>query len=211
MAWAEDYITTAELKAYARISHADDDVFVADAIAGSCAAINKHCGRQFGRVDTAEERFYTAQWDRHECRWIIPIDDLMTAVGLVVTVDGGDTITDYQLGPRNNVAKGKPWEYITVGSSSSVCPVDTADGMAITASWGWTAVPAAVKTAAKLQGNRVLWRRDSPQGVAGSPDLGSELRLLAKVDADLKPMLADFVRHWTVAPSGNRERTYPWL
>jgi hypothetical protein len=212
MAWASDYITTAELVAYARISDDDDDVFVADAIAAASRAIDRHCGRQFGVVASAELRYYTAQWDRRLCRWIIPVDDLMTTTGLVVTVDGGGTITDYRTEPRNNVAKGKPWECITVGTDSTVLPVTDQDGMAITGLWGWTAVPSAVKAAAKLQSNRFLHRRDSPWGLAGSPDTGSELRLLAKVDADLKPMLAHFVRRWTVAPSGNQERTtYPWL
>jgi hypothetical protein len=211
MAWAPNYITTAELAAYARIGDSDDDVFLADAIAAACRAIDKHCGRQFGVVEAPEERFYTAQWDRRMGRWLIPVDDLMTTTGLVVAVDGGDAVTEYRTEPRNAVAKGRPWTALTVGADSSTSPVGDVDGMSVTALWGWSAVPAAVVTAAKLQANRFLARRDSPFGVAGSPDVGSELRLLAKVDADLKPMLAGFVRQWAVAPSSNQERTGTWL
>lgn len=199
MAWAPDYITSAELKAYARISHADDDAQVADAIAAASRAIDRHALRQFGVVGAAELRYYTAEWDRRVRRWIIPVDDLMTTTGLVVTVDGGDTITSYRTEPRNNVAKGRPWEVITVGTDSAVLPDTAEDAMAITGLWGWTAVPTSVKAACKLQANRFLNRRDSPYGVAGSPDTGSELRLLAKLDADIKPMLAGFCRTWAVA------------
>lgn len=193
MAWAPDYITTAELAAYARIGDSDDDVFLADAIAAASRAIDRHCGRQFGQVAAVEERWYTAQWDRRLSRWVIPVDDLMTSVGLVVAVDGGDVMAECRLEPRNAAAKGRPWEWISVAAG----PVADVDGMSVTALWGWSAVPGTVKTAAKLQANRFLARRDSPFGVAGSPDTGSELRLLAKVDADLKPMLAGYVRQWT--------------
>lgn len=213
MAWAPDYITVAELRAYARVDDTDDDTFIADAIAAASRAIDTHCGRQFGVVAAAEERFYTAAWDRRLCRWIVPIDDLMTTTGLAIKNDGTtDTITTYRLEPRNNAAKGKPWELLTVGTDSAVTPSTRQDGISITAAWGWTAVPATVKTACKLQANRFYARRDSPFGVTGSPDTGGELRLLAKVDADLKPMLRGFVRDWAVAPSGNQERTTaPWL
>jgi hypothetical protein len=45
-----------------------------------------------------------------------------------------------------------------------------------------------------LQASRFYARRDSPYGVAGSPDLGSEVRLLSKVDPDVAVSLADYVR-----------------
>jgi len=41
------------------------------------------------------------------------------------------------------------------------------------------------KVATVLQANRLLKRRHAPFGVAGSPELGSELRLLARVDPDV--------------------------
>lgn len=211
MAWAPDYITDAELKAYARVEDAVDDAEIADAIAAASRALDRHCGRQFGKVDSVEERFYTAQWDRRLRRWIIPIDDLMTTTGLVVKNAGTtDEITAYRLEPRNNVVKGKPWELLTVGTDSAVTPCTDEYGISVIASPGWTAVPRPVKFGTKLQANRFLARRDSPFGVAGSPDTGSELRLLAKLDADLKPALADYVRTWAVASSGNQERTTTW-
>jgi hypothetical protein len=62
----------------------------------------------------------------------------------------------------------------------------------VTALWGWTAVPVAVKQATLLQASRFFSRRHSPYGVAGSPELGSEIRLLARVDPDVGVSLRDY-------------------
>jgi hypothetical protein len=66
----------------------------------------------------------------------------------------------------------------------------------ITVKWGWTAFPVPVVNAAKLQTARFVARRDSPYGIAGSPDQGSEMRLLARVDPDVAVILRPFVRVW---------------
>ena len=52
--------------------------------------------------------------------------------------------------------------------------------------------------ARRADGARVdaIHRKGSPYGIAGSPDLGSELRLLAKLDADVAVLLRSFVRMW---------------
>jgi len=72
--------------------------------------------------------------------------------------------------------------------------------MVITANpWGWSAVPVPVKEATYLQASRFHSRRDSPYGIAGSPDQGSELRLLSRVDPDVAVSLSDFVRWWAAA------------
>ena len=49
-----------------------------------------------------------------------------------------------------------------------------------------------------LQASRLAARRDSPFGVAGSPDAGSEMRLLARVDPDVAVALEPYRRRiWT--------------
>jgi hypothetical protein len=55
-------------------------------------------------------------------------------------------------------------------------------------------VPSAVKLATRLQASRFMARRDSPYGVAGSPDAGSEIRLLSRVDPDVAVALRGFSR-----------------
>lgn len=196
MAWAPDYITASELKAYLRISDSVDDSQLGVAITAASRAIDKHCRRQFG-VATAEERVYTAEYARHRRRWVVPIDDLMTAATLVEV--GGDTLVTYTLEPRNAAAEGKPWETLVVDQDSAVVPCGEEYEVAVTAAWGWTAVPTPVKQACLLQAGRFHARRDSPFGIAGSPTIGSELRLLAKVDPDVAVVLRPFVKWWAAA------------
>jgi uncharacterized phiE125 gp8 family phage protein len=201
MAWAPDYVTSAELKAYLRISDTDDDTQIALAIAAASRAVDTSAGRQFGVVSPAEQRFYTARWDRRSRRWIVDVDDLMSTTGFAaITVDvDGDTvgsIDDYVLEPRNAAAKGRPWTAMLVRPDSTYKPTGARDEVAVTALWGWSAVPSAVKQATLLQASRFFARRQSPYGIAGSPDDGSEMRLLARVDPDVAVILSPYRRWW---------------
>jgi len=196
MAWAPDYATAAELKSYLRISDTDDDTQMGYAITAASRAIDKHCRRQFGSV-SAEERVYTPVWDRHRRRWLVEIDDLQTAA-TGVEVDG-EVLVEYTLEPRNASSKGLPWTLLVVDKDATVVPTGEEYEVAITAAWGWTSVPTSVKQACVLQAARFFKRRDSPFGIAGSPELGSELRLLSKVDADVAVVLKPYVRWWAAA------------
>lgn len=207
MAWAPQYASTAELRAYLRIPVADtaDDTSIALAATAASRAIDHHCNRQFGQVTTAEARVYTARYDRRRCRWIIDVDDISTTDDLSVMVDDDDDqtfemeIDDYRLLPLNAAALSLPWTQILVGTESTNLPTDTEGAVEVTAEWGWAAVPDPVKEATLLQGARFFQRQQAPFGVAGSPELGSELRLLQKVDVDVAVMLRPFVRQWGAA------------
>lgn len=196
MPWAPDYITPAELKAYLRINPDDDvdDDEIADACTVASRAVDGTCGRQFGQVDAIESRIYVAQYSVAEAAWFAVIDDLQTLTGLAVTDEDDDVIAadDYRLLPLNNAAKGWPYERIRLPAAGEY----TIEGR-----WGWAEVPTAVKLACKLQGSRFMARRDSPYGVAGSPEDGSEVRLLARVDPDVEVSLrrGKYVRAWWAA------------
>lgn len=200
MTWAPDYLTTAELKGSLRIEDAVDDAELPGYVSAASRAIDDHCNRQFGLVAAPEQRFYTARWNARRWRWVVDIDDLMTVVGLVVLVvlpDGTTvavTAANYTLEPRNAAAEGRPWTRLMFGRAAERQPDGCQDGVAVTGSWGWSAIPAQVKQAAKLQGARFAARRDSPFGIAGSPDTGGELRLLARVDPDVAVSLRGLVR-----------------
>jgi len=198
MAWAPDYCTSAELKHYVRIETGDllDDVEVALAVTAASKAINKACGRQFGVLAAATEWLYTPEYDRHRGRWLVVVDDFATTAGLIVKI-AGVAVTDFVKEPVQGVAKGKVWERLAFGTSVS-CSGDEYE-VGVTALFGWPSVPAAVTQAALLQGSRFLARRDSPYGVAGSPADGSEMRLQATVDPDVRVSLGDYVRAWAVA------------
>jgi hypothetical protein len=196
MAWAPDYLTPDELEIYVRVTDDLDEDQHTLAIAAASRAIDSHTNRQFGVVAAAEERTYDVVWDRHIGRWIVVVDDLMDATGLVVELENGTTYTvgdGFSLHPRNAYQKGRPWTEIQMPSFTWVSSRSPGE-VTVTGLWGWTAVPEPVKLATAMQANRFNARRDSPFGVTGSPEQGGELRLLAKVDPDVAVILRPFVR-----------------
>jgi hypothetical protein len=200
MAWAPDYCTSAELKSFLRIEEDDtvDDAQVALAVTAASRGIDLHTRRQFGNTGTAQDRYYTASWDRRRSRWTVAIDDLMTVAGLTVAYDVDDDATysavidSYQLKDVNAAVEGRPWTKIVVHPGSSVLPGALEDGVEVHAVFGWTSVPTTIKEACLLQASRLVSRRDSPYGVAGSPEAGSEIRLLSKLDPDVALMVKSY-------------------
>jgi uncharacterized phiE125 gp8 family phage protein len=194
VAWAPAYVTTADLKNYLRIGDTGDDAQLALAVEAASRAIDRATNRQFGAVAATEERRYTAAYDRRRRRWLVEVDDVMNDT-LTVTVEAG-AITGYDLEPINAAQKGRPWTHVAVATDSAVNPTDTEHGVTVDAVWGWTAVPDAIEQACLLQASRFHARRTSPYGVAGSPELGSELRLLARLDADVAVTVGPYTRWW---------------
>jgi hypothetical protein len=207
MAWEPDYATSAQLKAYRHVSDTVDDAQVALAITAASRAIDQATGRQFGKVDAAEDRYYPVRYDPLECVWRVEIDDLMDTTGLTISTDQNHDetwlgpVTTYVLRPRNAVTKNRPWTEITIPHTSVIQP-EHGDEIKVRAVWGWSAVPATIEQACLLQGSRFLQRRDSPFGIAGSPQTGSELRLLAKLDPDVVVMVRNYMRTWAAYGAG---------
>lgn len=192
MAWKPDYLTLNNLKYHLRIDTADtaDDVELAQVITAASAAVNNTCHRQFGRLDADDTWSYAPVYDRMERRWWCYVDDVPTSAGALVAVDGvALAAADWELFPRNAPAKGKVYTRLVLGAG--VTPGDT---VSVTTRFGWTSVPVPVLYATQMQASRFLARRDSPFGIAGSPDAGSELRLLDRVDPDVAVTLRQFVR-----------------
>ncbi len=194
MAWAPDYVDVDVLANYMRIGDDADDVELAIAASAASRAIDDHCNRQFGLADVAEERRYSAWFDSTWSRWVVPVDDLMTVDGLAVEVSNSGVLTGFVKEPRNAASKGRPWTRLTVDGASSVQPTGDEYEVAVTARWGWSAVPIQVKQATLLQASRFHSRRDSPYGIAGSPTEGSEMRLLSKLDPDVAVSLRALMR-----------------
>lgn len=192
MAWAPDYVTATELKNFLRITDAVDDVELGFAITAASRAIDRATNRQFGLVAAPEARTYTAYWDKTRCKYVVYVDDFMTTTGLALADDDGVAITDYTLKPENADKEGVPWTHIVINAGGN----SREDGLAATIKWGWTATPVPVKQASLLQSSRFFNRRNAPFGVAGSPELGSEMRLLEKVDPDVAVALGPYKRWW---------------
>lgn len=206
MPWAPSYATTDELREFVRIDDAADDTVIEDALAGASRAIDYACDarpdhvRQFGRTDVAEPRYFTVSRRGYgpavAGQWMAETDDIATAVGLVVTVGFSPAVvvTGVTLLPRNAYRVGRPYTAIGFVGSSLAAPSVLADDVMIEATWGWPAVPQAIHEACMLQASRLLSRRDAPFGVAGSPEVGSEMRLLAKLDPDVEILVKPYVR-----------------
>ena len=204
MAWQPDYVTSDELKAFVNVSDDNNNAQIAVAITSSSRSIDLHTNRQFGVVSVAEQRFYTGHWDRKRCRWVVDIDDLMSVTSFAAITQDAEgntvgTIDDYVLEPRNAAAIGRPWTQMVVRPNSQFKPTGVENEVALTGLWGWTTVPVPVKQAVYLQSSRFLARKDSPYGIAGSPDIGSELRLLDRLDPDVAVSLKPFIRWWAGA------------
>lgn len=193
MAWAPDYVTAAELKSYLRIGDTADDTELGFAISAASRAVDDHCNRQFGQVASAEARKYTAWQDPERGLWVVDVDDLVDVTGMTVTTEDG-TVSLYDMEPANAVVKGMAYTRLVVDEDSSVQPEGVTNEVTVTALWGWASVPTAVKMATLIQAARFHARRDSPYGIAGSPDLGSEMRLLARVDPDVGVSLRTYRR-----------------
>lgn len=211
-----DYCTSADLKAFMRIADTVDDTQIALAVTAASRMIDQAAGRSFGQEDPATARYYDTltdtTWhppgtlDTFAGRWALEVDDISTTTSLVVKVDQGDdgvfettlTInTDFRLWPWNAAADGRPYERIILISGGSFPSMLRT--VEVTAKWGWSAVPSAIKNAALIQAQTILkGGRESPLGIAGSPDFGNELRLQTKLHPVAAEAVRPYVKLWAV-------------
>ena len=197
--WRPVYASLAEMRDWLRLhdpDDTDDDALIRLKLSAASRAVDGTCRRQFGKADTPVERSYELRWSRSWQSYTVDIDDLMDLTDLAFTLDGvALTNADYALRPRNAPADGRPYTYVKVSASPA------GDGvLAGLALWGWNAPwPDEVKESTMLQASRLNIRRDSPYGVAGGSDSGTELRLLARLDPDIAPLVHDLVRTSWVA------------
>lgn len=193
MAWEPDYVSADEMASYVRVEDLYDEAEIAIAITAASRTVDHHCNRQFGKVEAAEERLYTARPDYGGGWWVVDIDDLQDTADMVVEVNG-EAVATYDLGSANAAARGLPYTRLHFTSASEHQPRGARNEVAITARWGWNEVPTQVKQATLFQASRFITRRNAPFGVAGSPDQGSEMRLLSRVDPDVAVVLRGLMK-----------------
>lgn len=197
--WKPVYAQLAEMRDWLRLRDAedtDDDALLQLKLSAASRAVDGSCHRQFGKVDSAVSRSYDVRWSRSLASYVADIDDLMDLTGFTFTLDGvALASTDYKLRPRNAIADGEPYTYVLISAN----PTGTGElvGLGL---WGWNAPwPDPIKESTMLQASRLNIRRDSPYGIAGGSDSGTELRLLARLDPDIAPLVVDYVRVGWVA------------
>ncbi len=200
----EDYTDLTDLKAMLGITSSADDDALGVAITAASRAVDHATNRQFGLTGSAVPRYYTWKWESVDRRPALAVDDLMTTTGLEVGVDTGDFLystalaygTDFDVWPYNAQADAKPWTHLVLRPGAAAAFPTAARGVEVTGNWGWSTVPTIVVQATLIQAGRFFVRKDALFGVAGSPQTGSEVRLLAALDPDVRVMLASVSRPW---------------
>lgn len=195
MTWKPDYVTAVDIAGYLRVGDTVDNTWYATWATAASRAVDKRCNRQFGLLAAPAARVYRRRpsLDYNTGLWVLEVDDVQTTTGMTINgvafASAGVTML-----PDNAAADGRPWTRIGLTS----WPVQPVAGVpvpyTVVAQWGWSAVPSQVTAACFLQAARWNFRRDAPAGVAGSPDQGSEVRLLSKLDPDVATTLAGLTR-----------------
>ena len=169
----------------------DDEI---DQVVNSVSrAIDDACGRFF--YSAAGTVLYTA-----EDFLYLPIDDFSAITAVVIDEQNTGTPnvtlttgTDYR--PEATTAiPGFPYTAIRITSfGTKTLPVGVTEGVSVRGTRGFAAVPQPIVAATLLQCVRTHARRNSPYGVAGSPD-GGIIRLLSRLDPDVELMIRPYRR-----------------
>ena len=192
MAITNGYATLTDVKNALRITDALDDSLLETAIESASRMIDSYTARTFSNAGTAVRNF--AATDALN----LIIDDAISVTTVQSTDEIGDTYTtwtanDYQLEPLNSRSDGlyMPYTGIRAVNDYTWPVVDQQALCRITAVWGWSAVPTAIKQATIIQSSRLFKRLDSPLGVLGMGDLG-QIRVSRYLDPDVEQLAMPF-------------------
>lgn len=185
---AYTYASLEEMKAWLKLDASDtaDDSLIISALESVTVEIDDVCGRTFTRDATATTRTYTPIGDR-----LVLFDDAYTLTDFAVAVDGTAwAAADYALLPRNGVVNGRPgWPYSRLEAASLATALGW-ESVAITARWGWAAVPPPIREACKIATADTLGLKDARFGVAGFGQYGDiRVRGNVMVMAKLQPYI----------------------
>jgi hypothetical protein len=193
------YCSLADVKAALRIDPADtvDDAMLSIAINAASRQIDGECDRVF--YQSSGSRVYVP-----ESSVLVNTDDIRTVTKLETSSGDGFTVeipsTDFQLEPLNGVAGGIPGPFTRIRATGAfLFPVFSQRSVnldeatvRVTGTFGWAAVPDAIRQAALLLSIRVFKRLDSPLAVAGFGDLGA-IRV-SRTDPDVMALIQPYVR-----------------
>jgi hypothetical protein len=187
------YATLAEVKAALRIQDSIDDSLLEMAIESASRLVDAYCARSFYNAGTAS-RYFVADND-----FLTNIDDAVTITEIATDTSADGTYDvvwqgdDYQLEPLNGRVDGLVWPYNAIRAIGSYTfPIWGGEALVkVTATWGFSAVPTAIKQATIIQASRIFKRLDSPLGVLSSPDLGF-IRVGSRLDPDVSQLVDSY-------------------
>lgn len=145
MAYGDSYASVLELEE--RLGRSDDGSF-AELLDAASRRVEDFCRRQFNR-DTATTPVATARRFRALDPERLPVDDFRTTTDLAIEVDGTAwATTDVDPRPWDGVYKGRSgWPYSDLIAVGRSWPDSRRALIEVTAHWGWTAVPEAIRQA----------------------------------------------------------------
>lgn len=202
MAITNGYCALSEIKTYIGLSGSGQDTNLESAVESASREIDQYCGRIFYET-TSQVRTYTPT-NRYE----LEVDDISTVTGLVVKLDTTDdgsydttlTInTDFIVSPvnRSNVLdQNQPITMLKIldKRSSERFDVDIINNVQVTAKYGFSSVPSAIKQATFLQATRLFKRKDSPFSTYGNPQTGTA-ELFNRFDPDALKLIKGYTKY----------------
>ena len=197
MAITNGYETLAELKSSLTITDSDDDALLELAITSTSRMIDDFTGRFFyanGTVGSPVIRYYTPNDP-----WTLAVDDYVSISEIATDDNFNQTwstvwaASDFLKEPVNNSLRGWPYTRL-LATGRYVWPYYLPQACKVTGVWGWPAVPAEVNQACIIQSSRIFVRKQSPFGIAGTPELGT-VRLSSRLDPDVQAFLRPINRN----------------
>lgn len=160
------YASVLELEG--RLGRSDDGTFgfLLDA---ASRAVETFCRRQFNR-DTSETPAATERRFRAIDPERVPVDDFHTTTDLAIEVNGTAwAVTDVDPRPWDGVYKGMTgWPFFDLIAIGRTFPFHRRAKVAVTAHWGWAAVPEGIRQATLDVAEMMSYGGGSSSGVVRS-------------------------------------------
>jgi hypothetical protein len=194
MAITNGYASLAELKAVMRIPSADtiDDALLETSIEAASRQLDGYCERVF--YSTTGTRVFVPNDS-----YVVETDDIVSITTLMTSSDGDGfditwKTTDYQLEPLNGRAGGIVTPFTQIRAIDDyLFPVFGGEAtVRVAGTFGWSAVPIAIKQATLMLAQRQFKRYDSPLGVTGFGELG--VIRVVRIDPDVQALVSPFRR-----------------
>jgi hypothetical protein len=175
------YVTATEAHDYVGELVATNQTQLNEVVTAVSRQVDGYCERHFWQV--TETRIFTLTG---KVLQLGTYNDLVAATTLAVD---GVAVTGYTLGPINRSGpEARPYRWVSADTAFTTGSMAT-----ITGTWGWPAIPAAVKQACLIQVSRVFKRAESPLGVAGFGEFG--VVRINQLDPDVRALLAPYRIH----------------
>lgn len=204
---ADEYVDKNDVKNRIGLSGTSQDSNIDNAINAASRQIDAICGRYFYKETAVAVKYYTPTND-----FFLFTDDISTTTGLIVQLDTTDdgtydkTLTldtDFALKPFNpqinRITDGTTyyWPYteieILATRSSERFDRLIQRNVKVTASFGWSSIPDAIKEACIIQATRLWKRKDTPFNVFGNEQTGQQ-ELFSKMDPDAKELIKGYIK-----------------